>query len=89
MPAPATITSLGQREAGLVLDVLDPDALGTPEEDRVGVRRVDDVVDLDTELLGVGDVLVGRVDENGKVVQGSPGLPSWSSTKAAPTSTRG
>src|SRR5436189_4919640 len=72
MPAPATITSLGQREAGLVLDVLDPYALGAPEEDRVGVGRVDEVVDLATALLGVGDVLVGRVDENGEVVQQRP-----------------
>src|SRR5947207_15445635 len=60
MPAPATITSLGQREAGLLLDVLDPDAPGTPEEARVGVGRVDDVVDLDTDLLGLGAVPVGR-----------------------------
>jgi hypothetical protein len=60
---------LGQREARFVLDVLDPHPLGTPEEDRVRVRRVDDVVDLDPELFGLGDVLFGRVDKYREVVE--------------------
>jgi hypothetical protein len=52
-----------------VLDVLDLDPLRAPDEDGVGVRRVDDVVDLDPELAGLGDVLLGRLDQNRKVVQ--------------------
>src|SRR5436190_1968542 len=68
MPAPA-ITKLCEREGRLVLDVLDPDALWPPEEDRVRVRRVDDALDLDAELLGLRDVLVRRVDEDGEMVE--------------------
>src|SRR6266516_5087552 len=60
---------LGQREACFVLDVLDPHTLGAPEKDRVRVRRVDDVVDLDAELLSLRDMLLGRVDEYREVVQ--------------------
>ena len=52
-----------------MLYVLDPHTLGAPEKDRVRVRRVDDVVDVDAELLGLGDVLLGRVDEHRKMVQ--------------------
>src|SRR3954454_20427818 len=69
MPAPATITTLGQRERRFVLDVLDPNALRPPDEDRVRVGRVDDVVDLYPELLGLGDVLLGGVDEDCEMVQ--------------------
>src|SRR3954451_23038852 len=72
MPAPATITTLGQRERRFVLDVLDPNALRPPDEDRVGVRRVDDVVDLNAELLGLRDVLLGGVDQNCEVVEERP-----------------
>src|SRR5919204_2318449 len=68
MPAPAT-TSSAEREALLVLDVLDLHPLGTPEEDRVRVRRVDDVGDLEPELLRFGDVFVGRADQHAEVVQ--------------------
>jgi hypothetical protein len=52
-----------------VLDVLDPDALGPPHEDRVRIRRVDDALDLDAELLGLRNVLVSGVDEDGEVVE--------------------
>jgi len=52
-----------------VLDVFDPHTLRAPEKDRVCVRRVDDVVDLDAELLGLGDVILGRVDEHREMVQ--------------------
>ena len=60
---------LGQGEACFVLYVLDPHTLRAPEKDRERVRRVDDVVDIDAELLGLGDVLLGRVDEHREVVQ--------------------
>ena len=43
-----------------------------PDEDRERVRRVDDVLDLDAELLGLGLVLVGRVDEHAEVVEQRP-----------------
>ena len=62
-------TSLGQRERRLVLDVLDLDALGPPDEHRVRVRRVHDVRDLEPELARLGDVVVGRVDLDREVVQ--------------------
>ena len=52
-----------------MLDVLDLDALRAPDEDRVGVRRVHDVGDLEPELAGLGDVLVRRVDLDRQVVQ--------------------
>ncbi len=47
-------------------------ASGPAEEDRVRVRRVDDVVDLDAELVRRLDVLLGRVDEDGEVVEQRP-----------------
>ncbi len=60
---------LGERERRLVLDVLDTHPLGPPEEHRVRVRGVDDVVDLDAEVVRGGDVLVRGVDEHGEMVQ--------------------
>ena len=45
---------------------------GPGHERGVGVRRVDDVLDLDAELLGLLDVPVGRVDEHGEMVQQRP-----------------
>src|SRR5204863_3856274 len=60
---------LGQRELRLVLDVLDLHALGAPDEDGVRVGGVDDVGDLDAELARLGNVLVRRLDLDGKVVQ--------------------
>ena len=69
MPAPATSTALRQREGGLVLDVLDANLFGPAEEDRVRVRRVDDVVDLHAELLRLDDVLVRGLHEHREVVQ--------------------
>ena len=55
-----------------MLDVLDPDAVRAPEEDRERVRRVDEAVDLDPRVLRVLLVLVGRVDEDGEMVQQRP-----------------
>jgi hypothetical protein len=55
-----------------VLDVLDPDVLGAAQEHRVRVRRVDDVVDLDAEVVRGRDVLVGGLDEDGEVVEQRP-----------------
>src|SRR5207237_5808416 len=55
---------LRKGKAGFVLDVLDPHTLRAPEEDRVGVRRVNDVVDLDAELFSLGNVLLCRVHEH-------------------------
>src|SRR5690348_2132952 len=67
-PAPA-ISNSGQGERRLVLDVLDAHALRTPDEDRVRVGGVDDVVDLEPELARLLDVLLGRLDAHGEVVQ--------------------
>src|SRR5215467_14287516 len=70
IPAPATVTrNSGQRERRLVLDVLDPNALGTTEEDRERVRSVDPAVDLDPEIPRGWFLLVGRIDEDGQVVE--------------------
>src|SRR5205085_8894435 len=63
-PCRLRLSALPKRERRLVLDVLDANTLGPPEEDRVGVRRINDVVDLDTEVVCRSDVLVRRVDEN-------------------------
>jgi len=52
-----------------VLDVLDPHALRAPDEHRVGVGRVDDVVDLEAELARLFDVLLGGLDPDGEVIQ--------------------
>src|SRR5436190_3284087 len=71
MPAPA-ISTLREGERRLVLDVLGLDALGPPDEDRVGVRRVDDVSDIEAELLRLGDVLVDRLDLHREMVQQRP-----------------
>ena len=54
---------------GSVLDVLDLHALRPPDEQRVRVGGVDDVGDVEPELARLGDVLVGRVDLDGEVVQ--------------------
>ena len=53
---------LDEREGRLVLDVLELDAVRAPDEHREGVRRVDDVGDLEAAPLGFLEVLVGRVD---------------------------
>ena len=52
-----------------MLDVLELDALGPPHEDGVRVRAVDDVGDLETELPGLGEVLVGRIDAQAEMVE--------------------
>ena len=52
-----------------MLDVLDLDPLRAPDEDRVRVRCVDDVRDLEPELLRLGDVLFGGLDLDREVVQ--------------------
>ena len=71
MPAPAIETSR-ERERRLVLDVLDAHALRAPEERGEGVRSIDDRLDLDAEILRVGDHLVGGVDEHRQVVEQRP-----------------
>src|SRR6185437_2756838 len=71
IPAPA-ISNSGQGEGRLVLDVLDLDPLRAPDEHGVRVCRVDDVVDLDPELAGLRDVILGRLDQNGEMVQQRP-----------------
>ena len=50
-PCDDEASRLDEREARLVLDVLDLHAVRAPEEDRVGIRGVDDVGDLDPELV--------------------------------------
>ena len=45
---------------------------GPVDEDRVRVRRVDDLVDLDSKLLGLVDVVRGRLDAHGQMVQQRP-----------------
>jgi hypothetical protein len=52
-----------------VLDVLEPHALGKPDEDGERVGRVDEVLDLDVPLLGRSPVLFGGVDEHGQVIE--------------------
>ena len=83
----------GQREARLVLDVLDPHAVRAPDEDGERVRRVDEVVDLDAEVERPALVLVGRVDEHGQMIQERPlrrpGSPGDELDQAPPTATRG
>src|SRR3954453_12932282 len=70
MPAPATIINeLGQRERRLVLDVLNAPPLRAPEEHRIRVRGIDDIVDLDAELVRSSDVLVRGINEDGEMVQ--------------------
>src|SRR3954454_13097867 len=70
IPAPATSRSnLDQREARLVLHVLDLDPVGAPDEDRVRVGRVDDVGDLDPLSLRFLDVIVRGVDLESEVVE--------------------
>ncbi len=64
--------STSKRERRLVLDVLDADVLGAAQEDGVRVRRVDDVVDLDADVLRGGDRLVRRVDEHREMVEQRP-----------------
>jgi len=60
-----------------VLDVLDADTLGPGEEGRVRVRRVDGRLDRDAELVGVGDCVVGGVDEDREVVEERPIGRPW------------
>jgi hypothetical protein len=67
MPAPATIKR-GEREARLVLDVLEADALGAPDEHGEGVGGVDDALDVEAGVLG----LPGGVDEHREMVQQRP-----------------
>ena len=54
---------------------------GPPQERRVGVRRIDDGLDLDVELSGIRDHLVCRLDQHGEMVEQRPlrltGSPSW------------
>src|SRR4051812_36692041 len=72
MPAPATVRSFkgsDQREAWLVLDVLDADARRPAQEHRERVRGVLDVVDLHPALLGLTLDLAGRVDQQRDVVE--------------------
>ncbi len=64
--------ALAKGERRLVLDVLDAHALRAADEDGERVRRVDDVVDLDAEVLRGGDGLVRRVDEDGEMVEQRP-----------------
>ena len=51
-----------------MLDVLDANAVGAPDEHGAGVCSIDDVVD-DAELLGLFGMFVGGVDEHRQVVQ--------------------
>src|SRR3954447_10148061 len=74
MPAPATIRSgmartLLQREAGLVLDVLDAYAVRAAHEDGQRVGGVLYVLDLPSVLLGLLLDRRGGVDEHGEVVE--------------------
>ena len=55
-----------------MLHVLDPDSIGAAEENRIRVRSVDDVVDLDSRVLRLGEMLVGGVDQDCEVVQERP-----------------
>src|SRR6186997_1726508 len=75
IPAPATTrsgSSLDEREGRLVLDVLELDAVRAPDEDCVGVRRIDDVGDLQTAILRFPDVMVGRLDSQAEMVEQGP-----------------
>jgi hypothetical protein len=55
-----------------VLDVLDLHAFGPPHEERAGVRRVDEVGNLDAELTRLRESVLGRVNEDAEVVQERP-----------------
>src|SRR4051794_25950129 len=65
-------TLLDQREAGLVLHVLDLDSVRAPDEDRVRVGRVDDVGDLDPLSLRFVDVIVRGIDLEAEVIEQRP-----------------
>ena len=55
-----------------MLHVLDLYALGAPDEERVGVRGIDNVGDLETEIVRLANVLLRGIDEDGEVVQERP-----------------
>ena len=55
-----------------MLDVLELDVLGQPDEHGQRVLRVHVVGHLDARLLGLGLVLGGRVDQDGEVVEQRP-----------------
>ncbi len=52
-----------------MLDVLEPDPIGPPDEDGPRVLRVDDPVDLETPLSGLVLDQIGSVDEEREVVE--------------------
>ncbi len=52
-----------------MLDVLELDAVRAPDEDRIGVRRVDDVGDLETAPLRLLDVILSGFDPQAEVVE--------------------
>ena len=75
MPAPAT-TSGSRGQASANVDLCSTYSMRMPsgpvDEDRVGVRRVDDRLDLDPERLGLGGGDPRRLDEQAEVVQQRP-----------------
>src|SRR5436309_1198970 len=68
-PAQADAAQSCQGERGLVLDVLELDAVRAPRENRVRVRSVDDVGDLDAGLVRTPAPVVRRDDEETQVVE--------------------
>src|SRR5215210_3846854 len=54
---------LGQGERRLVLHVLHAHALGSSDEDSEGIRTVDEVLDLQSSLLGLLTVVLSRIYE--------------------------
>src|SRR4051794_9866781 len=69
---PRRAPRLDQREARLVLDVLELETVGTPDEHRVGVLGVLHLCDLEPALLGFLDVVAGGPDARPEVVEERP-----------------
>ena len=60
-----------------MLDVLELDAARSPDEERVRVRRIDDVRDVQLPALRLFDVLAGRLHEEAEMVEERPVGLSW------------
>lgn len=92
MRAHPSLIRLNQSECRFVLAVLELDALRAPKEDDVGVVGIDDVLDLEAEVFGFGNVIRGGLDAEAEVVEArtldvAPG-PRTSSIAVRPATSR-